>query len=96
MVIIPFSLINEILQQYQDFEVDKKTNVNTTVQKFDSSYITKLLATLVLIVIVGLSIIIFSIPFQFRIVNLIISVITGVLVIYRVNIRASNVMQLKL
>ena len=88
MVIIPFSVINEILHEYQDFEIDKKTNINNSVQKFDKSNIKKLLTVLTAIIIIGLSIIIYNIPMKHPIINFAFIAFTGMIVIYRVYTRS--------
>jgi 4-hydroxybenzoate polyprenyltransferase len=91
MVIVPSSMINEMLHELSDFEVDSVTSVNNTIQRFRRSDVYRLLAVLVLIVVVGASIIIFSVPLGNGVVNLLLSLLAGFAVIYRVSSRVSNI-----
>lgn len=88
MIIIPFSLMIEIFGELKDFEVDKKTNINNTIQKFERLDIKKLVIFLFAIVITGFSIIIFTIPPEFRIINLSITLFIGIVAMLRINRRA--------
>ena len=85
MIIIPFSLMEEIFGELRDFDVDKKTNINNTIQKFEGFDIKKLLITLSVIVITGFSIIIFTIPPKYKIINLSISLFISIAAIFKMN-----------
>jgi hypothetical protein len=89
MIIIPFSMLNEIIHELDDFDVDESTNIENTVQRFDRSDINKLLTALAAIVIIGFSIIILNIPPENRLINVIISLSLGIASLYRLNVRAS-------
>lgn len=92
MIIIPFSMMNEIIHELEDFDVDKKTKINNTVQKFEKHDIKKLLITSVIIIIMGSSIIIFTIPMKYKIINLLISIFASIALISKVKMRASSIM----
>ena len=87
-IVLLISLISQISNQIRDFEVDKKTNIKNTIQKFQRFDIKKLLYTLAALIITGFSIIIFTIPTEYRIINVSISLFIGFLAIYRMNRRA--------
>jgi 4-hydroxybenzoate polyprenyltransferase len=89
MIIIPFSMLNEIIHELDDFDVDESTNIENTVQRFDRSDIKKLLTALAVIVIIGFSIIILNIPPENRLINVLISLSLGIASLYRLNVRAS-------
>lgn len=91
MVIVPASMINEIIQEMNDFDVDSETSINNTIQRFERSDVNRLLAFLVVIVVVGLSIILFSVPLGHRVINLLLSVFVGVVVVLRVRARVSGI-----
>lgn len=93
MIIIPFSLMNEILGELRDLDVDKKANVNNTIQRLESFDLTKLLIASVVAVITGFSIIIFTIPPRYKIVNLSISLSIGTAAIFKMNAWASSITQ---
>jgi 4-hydroxybenzoate polyprenyltransferase len=90
MVIIPSSMINEMLHEMSDFEVDSLTSVNNTIQRFKRSDVDRLMALLVLVSVVGASIIIFSLPLGNGVYNLLLSLLAGFAVIYRLSTRVSS------
>jgi 4-hydroxybenzoate polyprenyltransferase len=53
MVVIPISFASDISQQFRDFEVDRKTKINNTLQKFGESGPKKLMVVLAAIVMIG-------------------------------------------
>jgi 4-hydroxybenzoate polyprenyltransferase len=87
MIIIPFSLMNEILGELKDLDVDKKTNINNTIQKFKGLDIKKLFIILVVITIIGFSIIFFTILPEYKIINILISLFLGIVAIFRMRVR---------
>ena len=93
MIIIPFSLMNEIIHELKDFDVDKKTRINNTVQRFEGLDITKLLITLVVTIVIGCSIIVYTIPPKHKIIGLSIALFLGVPMIYRMNAHVSRLTQ---
>jgi len=93
MIIVPFSLMNEIIHEMKDFDVDKKTKINNTVQRFEGFDITKLIVASVVIIIMGCSIIVFTIPPKYTIIGLLISLSFGILTIHRMNARVSRITQ---
>ncbi len=93
MIIIPFSLMNEVLGELRDLEVDKKGNIDNTIQRFENFDLTKLLITSVVIVMTGFSIIIFTIPPRYKIVNLLISLFICTGAIFKMNAWASSITQ---
>jgi len=90
MVIVPFSLMNEIMHELVDFEVDKETEISNTVQMFGGFNVRKLLTALSVTVIIGVSIIVLSLPPQYRVVGLAISLLIVVPAIYRMNVRVTR------
>ena len=93
MIIIPFSLMNEIMHELIDFEVDKKTEISNTVQMFGGFDVRKLLIALSVIVIIGVSIIVLSLSVQYRVVGLAISLLIVVPAIYKMNVRVARITQ---
>lgn len=85
MIIVPFSFINEILGELEDFDVDKKTNIKNTIQKIEKFDMKKLLITLGVIVITGFSIIILTIAQKYNIINLSISTFIAIIAILKMN-----------
>ena len=53
MIIMPFSMGVDILQELRDFKIDKKTKINNIVQKFGKFDPRKLLVVLSIIIITG-------------------------------------------
>ena len=90
MIIIPFSLMNQIFGELNDIEVDKKTNIVNTIQKFEGFDLKKLVTILSVIVITGFSIIIFNIPLENRIINLSIIFFIGIMAIFRLHADVSK------
>jgi 4-hydroxybenzoate polyprenyltransferase len=93
MIVIPFSLMNEIMHELIDFKVDKETEIKNTVQMFGGFNVKKLLIALSITVIAGVSIIVFSLSAQYRIVGLAISLLIVIPAIYRMNVRVANIGQ---
>jgi 4-hydroxybenzoate polyprenyltransferase len=91
MIIIPFSLMNEIMHELIDFEVDKETEISNTVQMFGGFDVKKLLIVLSAMVIIGVSIIGLSLSTQYRVVGLAISLLIVVPAIYRMNVRVARI-----
>lgn len=90
MIVIPFSVMNEVLGELKDLDVDKKTNINNTIQKFKGLNIKMFFITLVIIVIIGFSIIIFTIPPEYKIINISISLFLGIVAIFRLKVRTPS------
>ncbi|UCE16623.1 MAG: UbiA family prenyltransferase [Candidatus Bathyarchaeota archaeon] len=85
MIIIPFSLMIEIFFELRDFNVDKKTNIRNTIQRFGRSNIKKLLITSGAITIAGLTIIFFTIPSEYKVVLFLGSIFLAILTVSKVN-----------
>jgi len=85
MIIIPFSLMEEIFGELKDFDIDKKTRINNTIQKFGGFNIKNLIITLILVVIIGFTIIFFTIPSEHKTINLSFSLFIGSMATYRMN-----------
>jgi 4-hydroxybenzoate polyprenyltransferase len=84
MIIIPFSLMVEIFYELKDYNVDKKTSIQNTVQKFGRFNVRRLLFTSGVIVIIGFIIICLNIPSERMIVILLGSICLGVIIIPRI------------
>ena len=91
LIVIPFSLMNEILHELIDFEVDKETEISNTVQMFGGFDVKKLLIVLSVTVIIGVSIIVLSLSAQYRVVGFAISLLIVVPAIYRMNVRVARI-----
>lgn len=93
MIIVPVSLMNEVIHEMIDFDVDKKTKINNTVQRFEGFDVIKLMIAMVAIIVIGCSIIAFSVLPRYRTIGLSISLLFGITMIYRMNARVSRIMQ---
>ena len=91
MIIVPISMMNEILHELKDYEVDKATQIRNTVQSFEKPQIKRLLYALLIVMIAGFAIIIFTLPPQNRIINAPVSLALGSVAVYRMNLRTMNV-----
>ena len=91
MIIVPFSLMNEIMHELIDFEVDKETEISNTVQMLSGFNVRKLLVILSVTVIIGVSLIVLSLSAQYRVVGLAISILIVIPAIYRMNLRVAKV-----
>jgi 4-hydroxybenzoate polyprenyltransferase len=91
MIIIPFSMMNEIIHELIDFDVDKRTEINNTVQRFERFDASKIFMALSAIIITGLSIIIYTIPLRYKFINLSISLVVVMIAIFRMNARVSDI-----
>ena len=89
MIIIPFSAMNEILHELQDFDVDQSTKITNTVQRFERSDIKKLLIALMALVVIGFSIIIYTIPPENWLINVSLTTMLGAAAVYRLYARVS-------
>ena len=85
MIIIPISLMTEIFGELRDFDVDKKSKINNTIQNFGRFNIKKLLIISSVAVITGFITILFTIPSEYKIIALLVSVFIGIMVINRMN-----------
>jgi len=85
MIIVPFSLMVEIFFELRDFNVDKKTNIRNTIQRFGRSNIKKLLIASGATTIAGFTIIFFTIPSEYKIVILLGSIFLAIITISKVN-----------
>jgi 4-hydroxybenzoate polyprenyltransferase len=91
MIIIHFSMMNEIIHELIDFDVDKRTEINNTVQRFERFDASKIFMALSAIIITGLSIIIYTIPLRYKFVNMSISLVVVMIAIFRMNARVSDI-----
>jgi 4-hydroxybenzoate polyprenyltransferase len=87
MIIIPFSMINELYGEILDYNIDKNTNINNTIQRLQKDDAKKLLMVLSIFATIGFSIMIITIPPENKIMNLFISLITGIIAIFRLYTR---------
>jgi hypothetical protein len=81
MIIIPGSLIVQLVFQFRDFKVDKKTKIRNTTQKLGRFKIKKLLFILSLTIIAGVIIIFFSVSPEYQIALLLGSIILGIIAV---------------
>ena len=92
MIIVPISVMNEILHELQDYEVDRDTEIINTVQRFERSDIKRFMFALLGLVVVGFSLIIFTLPPENRLITIPVSVVVGIFTLYRLNLRTSRVL----
>jgi 4-hydroxybenzoate polyprenyltransferase len=90
MIIVPFSLMNEIMHELIDFQVDKETEISNTVQMFGGFNVRILLIALSVTVIIGTTLIVLSLSAQYRVVGLAISLLIVVPAIYQMNERVAR------
>lgn len=95
MIIVPFSLMNEIIHEMKDFDVDKKTKINNTVQRFEGFDITRLMMASIVMIVIGCSIIVFAVPPKYRIISFSISLLVGIPMIHRMNARVTRIMKVR-
>lgn len=91
MIVVPFSLMNEIMHELVDFDVDEETEISNTVQMFGGFDVRRLLVALSVAVVVGVSVIVFSLSAQHRVVGLAVSLLVVVPAIYRMNVRVVRI-----
>ena len=92
MIIIPISMMNEILHELQDYEIDRDTEITNTVQRFERSDIKRFMFALLGLVVVGFSLIIFTLPPENRHITIPVSVVAGICTLYRLNLRTSRLL----
>lgn len=85
MIIMPFSLMIEIIFELRDFNIDKETNIRNTIQRLERFDIRKLLFALSIIATIGFTIIFFSITSDYKIIVLAGSIFLAIAIISKVN-----------
>lgn len=85
MIIIPFSLMVEVLFELRDFGVDRETNVKNTIQRLGRFGPKKLLVASGAIAVAGFVIIFLAIPFEYKIAVLFSSLLLAILIASKVN-----------
>jgi 4-hydroxybenzoate polyprenyltransferase len=91
MIIIPISVMNEILHELEDYEIDRDTMIKNTVQSFERSDIKRFLLVLLGMVILGFFIIVVNLPPENRLFTIPFSLIVGSFTLYRMSLRTSQV-----
>ena len=82
--------MNEIFHEILDYELDKKTQINNTVQKLKRTNIKKILIFLSLITLTSFSVFMISFPLENRLLTLISFILAGIIPIFRVYKRIIN------
>jgi hypothetical protein len=82
-------MINELYGEILDYNIDKNTNINNTIQRLQKDDAKKLLMVLSIFVLIGFSMMIITIPPQNKIMNLFISLVTGLVAVFRLYARIS-------
>jgi 4-hydroxybenzoate polyprenyltransferase len=77
LIIIPFSLINQLMGELNDLKVDKETNNINTIQKFKRIDMRKIVIIFGIVTFIGFSTILFTDLLENRIVNLPITLLIG-------------------
>lgn len=89
MIILPFSLMVEVLYELRDFNVDKNTNIRNTIQRLGRFNMKKLLIASGMTAIIGFAIIfaiIFpTVPSEYGIVVLLGSIFLAIAIVSKVN-----------
>ncbi len=85
MIILPFSLMVEILYELRDFNVDRKANITNTIQRFGRFDIKNLLITSGVVTIIGFTVIFFAIPSEYKMVILFGSIFLAIVIVSKVN-----------
>ena len=85
MIIMPFSLIIEILFELRDFQVDKETNIRNTIQRLERFDIKKLLFVFSTIATIGFAMIIYPLPSEYQIAITGGSIFLAILIVSKVN-----------
>lgn len=93
MIIVPFSLMNEIMHELLDFDVDRDTEISNTVQMFGGFDVRRLLLVLSVIVVVGAAIVVYSLSAEYRVAGLGISLAIVGPAIYKMNERVARITQ---
>jgi 4-hydroxybenzoate polyprenyltransferase len=83
MIIIPFSLVNQLMGEINDFKVDKETKNINTIQKFKKIDMRKIIIIFGIVMFIGFSTIFFTDLLENRIVNLPITLLIGSMALYR-------------
>ena len=91
MIIVPFSAMNEIIHELKDFEIDKSTNIDNTVQRLAGFDMKKIFLGLASISVIGFSIIVYPIFTQDNIINFLMSTILGIVAFFRLYVRSVRV-----
>lgn len=91
MIIIPFSLMNEVMHELIDFKVDEETGISNTVQMLGGFNVKNLLIALSILVLLGTLIIVLSLSAQYKVVGFVISILIVVPAIYRMNVRIARI-----
>jgi 4-hydroxybenzoate polyprenyltransferase len=90
MIIVPFSVMNEIIQEMRDFEIDKRTNIENSVQKLEGFNIKNIFLGLSLIVLFGFSLVLYNFINQNNYINLLITSSVGITAFYRLYSQVSR------
>jgi 4-hydroxybenzoate polyprenyltransferase len=83
MIIMPFSAMEEIMQELRDFEIDKKTNIENTVQSLEKFNLKKVLLGLGLFVLIGFSFVLYYFIMQNNFINLLMTSSVAVIAFFR-------------
>ena len=70
MIIIPFSVMNEMFGELRDFNVDKITDITNTIQKLEKDNLRKIIMGLTFLAILGFTLVMLTFPAENRLINL--------------------------
>ncbi len=88
MIIIPFSVLIELFGELKDYEVDKKTNINNSIQNLSRFKIKIFTLSLLGTIVIGFSLVLYTIPPEFRAFNFSITLLVGIIGLIRIGRRA--------
>jgi 4-hydroxybenzoate polyprenyltransferase len=89
-ITISVSMMNEIFHEILDYELDKKTQINNTIQNLKRTNIKKILIFLSLIALTSFSVFMISFPLENRLLTLISFILAGIIPTFRVYKRINN------
>lgn len=89
-ITISVSMMNEIFHELLDYELDKKTQINNTIQNLKRTNIKKILIFLSLITLTSFSVFMISFPLENRLLTLISFILAGIIPTFRVYKRINN------
>jgi 4-hydroxybenzoate polyprenyltransferase len=85
MIILPFSLMVEVLYELRDFNVDRDTNIRNTIQRLGKINMKKLLIVSCATALIGFTLIFLTIQSEYGILIILGSIVVGIALVSKVN-----------
>ncbi|MCW4048993.1 MAG: UbiA prenyltransferase family protein [Candidatus Bathyarchaeota archaeon] len=83
MIIVPFSMMNEMFGEVLDYEVDKKTKITNTIQRYEKNELKRMWMVLSGIIVAGFSTLIYALPPENKIINMTVSLVIATQSVFR-------------